>query len=505
MKPTVLCILDGLGINPSPDGNAVAAARTPVLDNLFETCPHTSLITFGEAVGLPAGQMGNSEVGHLNIGAGRVVEQWLLRINRALSGDFLDTCEPYQRFLKKVHSSGGELHLAGLFSDGGVHSHSEHLYLLLERLKKDVACRINLHLFTDGRDTPPKSSAHQIEVLNSRIGTDPRLRISTITGRFYAMDRDKRWERTKIAADAIMLGEGKPAENPVQAIHESYKRRLTDEFLEPIIVNHSAVGPNDCILFWNFREDRMRQLPNALCSEHFEGFDRKFPPFTKDRALSFTDYDPNLHIPYIFDILNIKNHLGEWLAAKELKQLRVAETEKYPHVTYFFNGGIEQPYPGEERIVIPSPRDVKTYDQKPEMSAYEVCQTVLDGIDRQKYALIVVNFANCDMVGHSGVLEAATKAVEVVDECLGKILTKLREYDGQAVIIADHGNAEQMTNPEDGAPFTAHTTFPVPVIIYGNSTVTALKDGLALRDVAPTLLKLMNIAPPPEMTGQPLF
>ncbi len=506
-KTTLLCILDGLGLNPNPVGNAVAQAETPCLDRLFRERPNATLITFGERVGLPEGQMGNSEVGHLNIGAGRVVEQWLLRINRALQGDFLAQSPVYQAFRENTRDASA-LHLVGLFSDGGVHSHQEHLTLLLRRVTEDFPGTIYLHLITDGRDTSPQLAAQQVAELKQTLASLPdpeRCRIATVSGRFYTMDRDNRWERTQRGFDAIVHGKRHTAADPVAWIEGSYRDGTTDEFIEPAVFDYSGAAAGDGILFWNFRTDRARQIVRALCVEEFDGFARETVPFPPARALTFTEYDPTFNLPYLFPELTINNHLGEVIARQGLHQLRVAESEKYPHVTYFFNGGGETPYPEEERRLVPSPREVRTYDEKPEMSAPEVMAVVVEAITSGDFDLIVVNFANCDMVGHTGVLEAAVRAVETVDGCLNTILETLAGAGGQAVIIADHGNAEQMINYEDGTPHTAHTLFPVPIILVGAAPEIALQSGGALCDVAPTVLELMNIPQPPEMTGASLL
>lgn len=504
-KPTLLCILDGFGLNPNPVGNAVHQARKPVYDKLLSTCPHATLVTYGERVGLPAGQMGNSEVGHLNLGAGREVEQWLLRISRALSGPFLQDSHEYQTFLTAT-SSSKRIHVVGLYSTGGVHSHAEHLKLLLARLHQDVrAEEIVLHLISDGRDVSPTSFQKDLAELLVELAQYPRCSIGSICGRFYAMDRDKRWERVQVAYDAITLGKGVVTNDLLGYVKASYERGVTDEFLEPAVTDPRPSAPDDGYVFFNFREDRMREFVAALCVPELSGFTRSAPVPARERVLCFTDYDRSFHLPSLFSQIEIRNHIGEVVSKAGLKQLRVAETEKYPHVTYFFNGGIEKSYDGEERKLVPSPRDVKTYDQKPEMSAYGVAELVVEGIRSGAYDFIVVNFANCDMVGHTGVLEAGIKAVETTDTCLGQILTALEQAGGQAVIIADHGNAEQMINYEDGSPHTAHTTFPVPVIVVGCAEAKTLRPDGALCDVAPTLLKMMKLPQPAEMSGKSLF
>jgi 2,3-bisphosphoglycerate-independent phosphoglycerate mutase len=505
-RTTLLVILDGLGLNPATEGNAVALANTPTLDRLLATYPNATLVTCGERVGLPDGQMGNSEVGHLNIGAGRVVEQWLLRINRALEGAYLADSAAYRTFRDNTQRAPA-LHVVGLFSDGGVHSHSDHLIRLLNRLGTDYPGTVYVHLITDGRDTAPRIAAEQVAALLEAMKTLPapdRFKIATVQGRFYAMDRDKRWERTGRAYDAIVKAQGKPATDPVAFIQASYAADVADEFIEPgVLEGYPGVSDGDGVIFYNFRADRMRQIVRTLCLPEFDGFPRESVPFPAARTLCFTDYDATFGLPYLFAEMEIKNHLGETVANAGLTQLRVAESEKYPHVTYFFNGGIEEPYPNEARRLVPSPRDVRTYDEKPQMSAPEVTETVLEGIRSRAFDLIVVNFANCDMVGHTGVLAAAIAAVETVDTCLGRLLDALAEVGGQAVVIADHGNAEMMVHP-DGTPHTAHTLFPVPVIVVGGPEGLTVRDGGALCDVAPTILELMGLPQPAEMTGSSL-
>jgi 2,3-bisphosphoglycerate-independent phosphoglycerate mutase len=504
-KTTLLCILDGFGLNPNSQGNAVALAKKPVFDSLVARYPHATLVTYGEAVGLPAGQMGNSEVGHLNIGAGRVVEQWLLRISRALAGTYLSDSAAYQSFIKATHDAQ-TVNVVGLYSSGGVHSHAEHLRLLLTRLTRDLPSHdIALHLISDGRDVSPTAFSEDLKSLQNFLTDFPRCSIRSISGRFFAMDRDKRWERVQVAYDAMVLGRGEPIGEPTQYISASYNKGTTDEFIQPGVVSAVAADPKDAWVFFNFREDRMREIVSAVCSKEFDGFARTGPIPEPARVLCFTEYDHSMHLPFLFEQLDISKHLGEVVAEAGIAQLRVAETEKYPHVTYFLNGGIEKPYAGEERKLVPSPRDVKTYDLKPEMSALGVSELVIEGLRSGRYGLIVVNFANCDMVGHTGVVEAGIKAVETVDACLGDILAELRNVGGQALIIADHGNAEQMINYQDATPHTAHTTYPVPVVAVDVPGVSALRDGGALCDVAPTVLKLMGLSQPPEMTGRSLL
>ena len=504
-KPSVLCILDGFGLNPNPKGNAVTTAKKPVLDSLMASCPSATLVTYGEAVGLPKGQMGNSEVGHLNIGAGRVVEQWLLRISRALQGKFLNDSPEYNAFLKSSTQSK-TVHVIGLYSTGGVHSHLEHLKLLLARLSKDShAPRIVLHLISDGRDVSPTSFGRDLQELLATLPSFPRCSVGSVCGRFFAMDRDKRWERVQTAYDAIALGKGTLTQDLVGYVKASYDKGTTDEFIEPAVTSQAPVEADDAFVFFNFREDRMREIVAALCAPDFSGFPRSAPIPAKERVLCFTEYDHSFQLPFLFSQLEITNHIGEVVAAAGRKQLRVAETEKYPHVTYFFNAGIEKPYAGEERKMVPSPREVKTYDQKPEMSAAGVAELVVEGIRSSEYDFIVVNFANCDMVGHTGVVDAGVKAVETVDACVGQILAALRAAGGQMLIIADHGNAEQMVSYEDGTPHTAHTTFPVPVILVEYGQKVSLRNDGALCDVAPTLLKMLGLPQPKEMTGTPLF
>lgn len=504
MYPTLLCILDGFGLNPDTFGNAVKQAKTPNFTKLWNTYPHATLVTHGERVGLPAGQMGNSEVGHLNIGAGRVVEQWLVRIGRLLREDALPSIDSYRNFIAHTAESK-TIHVIGMCSSGGIHSQQEHLYFLLHRLRKDTKAKIVIHAVTDGRDTPPESGSSYIEELLQKIAKIENCSLGSICGRFYAMDRDKRWDRTKRAYKLYKRADGKKRTDPIAAIHESYAQGTTDEFIEPISLGDFAAGADDGYLFFNFREDRMRQIVSALCIETFEGFERTSPRPPRDKVLCFTDYDASFHLPYLFEPQSLQMHLGETVSKAGKTQIRIAETEKYPHVTYFLNGGVETQYSSEERKLAPSPRDVKTYDLKPEMAAFEVLKLATDAVQSKKYDLIVVNFANADMVGHTGNLDAAIKAIETVDSCLGTLIDELMKASGRAIIFADHGNAELMVNYTTGAPHTAHTTFPVPVIVIGAPQGTHLFDEGALCDIAPTALKLMGIAQPQEMTGRSLF
>ncbi|MCI5065833.1 2,3-bisphosphoglycerate-independent phosphoglycerate mutase [bacterium] len=524
--PLVLCILDGIGLNPEREGNAVSAAHTPNLDRLLREYPHETLLTSGEAVGLPAGQMGNSEVGHLNIGAGRVVKQSLLRITDGFRDGSVSQLPALSELVEQSKADEAPLrvlHLVGLWSRGGVHSHLEHLSSLLPLLCRAMPeVTLVLHLVSDGRDVSPHAFLGDIDRLEEVITPlRDRVEIGSLSGRFYAMDRDNRWERTALAYEAIVgpnTHESFATENEQSEIfsqlraevQRSYDRGVTDEFLEPIRFTRRTWGREDGVLFWNFRADRMRQIVKAFTqadlpeiSEHLSSPNRTVAP--PGRTLCFTEYDETFSLPILFPPEEISHHLGEVLSQAGLTQLRVAETEKYPHVTYFFNGGEEQLFEGEERIVVPSPRDVKTYDEKPSMSARGVTEVVCKSLKAGSHHCIIVNFANGDMVGHTGNFSAAVEAVEVVDRCLGEILGELERQRGTALIIADHGNAEQMIDPTTGAPHTAHTTFPVPVILVTPSaSERKLRQGGALCDVAPTILELLKIAQPPAMTGRSL-
>jgi 2,3-bisphosphoglycerate-independent phosphoglycerate mutase len=498
-KTHLLCILDGVGLNPRAEANAVAIAKKPNIDRLFKDYPHTTLQTHGERVGLPDGQMGNSEVGHLNIGAGRVVEQWLFRIGKFLREGQLGADSKFSSWLSGIE---GAVHICGLCSDGGVHSHIDHIEPVVAAIRNKISAPIKLHLFTDGRDTAPKGGSGYVRQLEGALKKYGAA-IATIGGRYFGMDRDNRWERVKKAYDAIILGRGGSFPNAEAGIADSYQRNVTDEFIEPFTVNFGGASAKDSFLFFNFREDRMREIAGAITGPSFKEFERPFV-IDANRCISFTQYGKESKVPVLFEHTEIRNYLGEYLAAQGVNQLRVAETEKYPHVTYFLNGGNEVAVNGEERRLVPSPRDVATYDLKPEMSARGVTDAVIEGIRSQKFGLIVVNFANGDMVGHTGVLAAAVKAVETVDQCLGEILETLSEFGGRALILADHGNCEQMINYNDGTPHTSHTTYPVPLVLISDRAST-IRAGGALCDVAPTMLDLMGLKVPEEMSGRSLL
>ncbi len=508
-KPLMLMILDGWGINPSPDNNAVALADTPNLDRLLGGYPATTIRTSGMAVGLPEGQMGNSEVGHLNLGAGRIVYQDLTRISKAIQdGDFF-TNPVLLDCIAKVKNSGGRLHLAGLLSDGGVHSHNSHLYALLELAKQQKISDVFVHCLLDGRDTPPQSGIRylaQLEEEIRRIGTGA---IATVMGRYYAMDRDNRWERVAKAWNAMVPGLGEQSASALEAIEQSYAAGLHDEFVLPTVICKNGrpvatINDGDAVIFFNFRSDRAREITRALAFEQFEGFERPRVPRLAD-YVCMTEYDITFNLPIAFAQEELTNILGGILSSAGMKQLRIAETEKYAHVTFFFNGGVEAPFPGEERLLIPSPREVATYDRKPEMSAYLVTEELLARLDQDQYDVIILNFANCDMVGHTGILSAAIKAVEAVDCCVGRVVEKVRSLGGTVLITADHGNAEQMVD-EQGKPHTAHTCNPVWLILVDDSRRDAvLKEGGKLADIAPTMLKILGLPQPKEMTGESLL
>lgn len=507
-KPLILMILDGWGIRSNPEDNAIACAETPVMDRLRSEYPCTELNASGLAVGLPDGQMGNSEVGHLNIGAGRVVYQDLTRISTAIADGSFFTNPVLLDCLGKTRGAGGRLHLAGLLSDGGVHSHNTHLYALLALAKKAGIKEVFVHCFLDGRDTPPRSAADylaELEAEMARIGTG---RIASVMGRYYAMDRDNRWERVQKAYDAIVLGEGQGFASARDIIDASYGSDVGDEFVVPAAIRdeNGPIGTlrdGDGFMFFNFRADRARELTRALTEADFNGFARRLHPGLAS-FVCMTEYDETFGLPLAFGPEELKNILGGVVAAAGMRQLRIAETEKYAHVTFFFNGGSEVPFPGEDRVLVPSPKDVPTYDLKPEMSAIQVAGQVLGKIDEDVYDLIIINFANADMVGHTGVLEAAIRAIETVDACVGMVVEKALAKSGAVLVTADHGNAEMMKD-ENGRPHTAHTSNPVPFILVDGARKSArLRSGI-LADIAPTLLHLLDIPQPREMTGRSLI
>lgn len=496
-KPVVLIVLDGFGVAAPGPANAIHVAHTPTFDWLFARYPHSTLKAAGEDVGLPEGQMGNSEVGHLNIGAGRVVYQDLTRISKAIKTSAFFNNSVLNQAIDWALENNSTLHLMGLVSDGGVHSHNTHLYALLKGAKERGLQRVIVHCFLDGRDTPPQSALGYLEQLEQEIKQLKVGTIGTIMGRYYAMDRDKRWARTELAYKAIVHGEGARASSALKAVRASYEAGVNDEFVKPTILpGFQRVEEKDAVIFFNFRADRARQLTQAFIEQDFQGFNRGAAP--KVFFVSFTEYDVRFQIPVAFPPEKLKNIFAEVLAQHNLKQLHVAETEKYAHVTFFFNGGVEQPVPGEERILVPSPK-VATYDLQPEMSAFQVSEKVCLAVKEGRYDFIVVNFANADMVGHTGFFSAAVKAVETVDRCVGEIVDSVNEAKGEVLIIADHGNIEKMTDTK-GHPWTAHTANPVP-IIYVTPKKVVLSNNGRLADVAPTLLTIMNLPIPPEMTG----
>ena len=505
-KPMMLMILDGFGINENKKANAIELANTPNIDKLMKTWPTTQIHTSGLDVGLPEGQMGNSEVGHTNIGAGRIVYQDLTRITKSIEeGDFFSIKELTEAIENcKKHNS--KLHIMGLLSDGGVHSHIRHLAALLELAKRKDFENVYVHCFLDGRDTPPASGESYIMKLQEKMKEKGVGKIASISGRFYAMDRDKRWERVSKAYDALVNGEGEKATSAITAIESSYQQEILDEFVVPTVICNSNNEPlatiqnHDSVIFFNFRPDRAREITRSLVDPEFDVFETK--PLNL-YYVCFTQYDetiPNVHIA--FKPESLKNTFGEYISHKGLKQLRIAETEKYAHVTFFFNGGEEKQYPGEDRILVPSPK-VETYDMQPEMSAVEVTNKVVEAIQSDKYDCIILNYANPDMVGHTGNLEAAIKAIETIDDCVAKVVNAVEEKGGIIIMTADHGNAEQMIDYKTGEPHTAHTTNPVPLVLIGVEGVK-LKEG-KLADLAPTMLELMEIEKPEEMTGKSLI
>lgn len=513
-KPAVLLILDGYGLNEKTEGNAVAIAKTPVMDSLMKEYPFVKGNASGMAVGLPEGQMGNSEVGHLNMGAGRIVYQELTRITKEIAdGTFFENPGLLEA-VENCKKNGSALHCYGLVSDGGVHSHNSHIYGLLELAKRNGLDKVYVHCFLDGRDTPPASGKDFVAELEAKMAEIGVGEVASVHGRYYAMDRDNNFDRVEIAYKALTLGEGNKAASATEGIQASYDNGVTDEFVVPFVVEKNGapvatVKDGDSIIFFNFRPDRAREITRAFCDDKFKGFDRKRLDV---KYVCFTDYDPTIPNKSVaFHKVEITNTFGEWIAANGMKQARIAETEKYAHVTFFFNGGIETPNKDEERILVNSPKYVPTYDKKPRMSAYTVCDKLSEAITAKnedgssKYDVIICNFANPDMVGHTGVVESAVEAIEVIDKCVGEVVNFVKEVDGVLFICADHGNAEQLIDYETGDPFTAHTTNPVPFILVNYDENYTLKEGGCLADIVPTIIDCMGMEKPAEMTGSSLL
>lgn len=507
-KPTVLMIMDGFGLNPNCDHNAVCEAKTPVIDQLMHQCPYVQGQASGHYVGLPDGQMGNSEVGHMNMGAGRVIYQELTRITKSIKdGDFFENPELLTA-VENAKKNDSALHFMGLLSDGGVHSHNTHLYGLLELAKRHGLKKVYVHCFLDGRDTPPASGKGYIEQLQAKMTKIGVGQIGVVSGRYYAMDRDNRWNRVELAYKALTKGEGVKGTDAAAAVQASYEKGTNDEFVVPTVIEKdgrpvTVIQDKDSVIFFNFRPDRARELTRAFCDPAFSGFERE-----KRLDLTFTcfvDYDETIPNKLVaFKKETIVNTFGQYLAAHHMTQARIAETEKYAHVTFFFNGGVEEPNVGEDRILVKSPK-VATYDLQPEMSAPEVCDKLIGAIESLKYDVIIINFANPDMVGHTGIESAAIKAIETVDACVGRTVEAIKKVDGQMFICADHGNAEKLVDYETGEPYTAHTTNPVPFILVNAGAQFALKEGGKLSDIVPTLIDLMDMEQPAEMTGESLL
>jgi len=506
-KPVVLMILDGYGLNDNCEHNAVCEAKTPVMDQLMSQCPFVKGNASGMAVGLPEGQMGNSEVGHLNMGAGRIVYQELTRITKSIQdGDFFEI-PAFLEAVKNCKEHDSALHLYGLVSDGGVHSHNTHLYGLLELAKREGVENVYVHCFLDGRDTPPASGKGYVEDLEAEMKKIGVGEVATVTGRYYAMDRDNNYDRVEKAYLALTKGEGLEAESGPAGIQASYDREETDEFVKPTVVKKdgapvATIKDGDSVIFFNFRPDRAREITRSFCDDDFKGFARE-----KRLDLTyvcFSDYDPTIRNKEVaFHKITVENTFGEWLAANKMTQARIAETEKYAHVTFFFNGGVEEPNEGEDRILVPSPKEVATYDLKPEMSAYEVKDKLVEAINSEKYDFIVVNFANGDMVGHTGIYEAIEKAVVAVDECVNRTVEAAKKAGYEVIIIADHGNADNAINA-DGSANTAHSLNPVPCVYVTENKEAKIENGI-LADVAPTILHIMGLPQPKEMTGNNLI
>ncbi|HNW86796.1 MAG TPA: 2,3-bisphosphoglycerate-independent phosphoglycerate mutase [Candidatus Limiplasma sp.] len=512
-KPmTALIIMDGFGINPAHEGNAIFQAGTPHLDELMKTYPHTQIGASGLNVGLPDGQMGNSEVGHLNIGAGRIVYQELTRITKDIEdGDFFEK-KPLVDVMDRAAAEGKAIHLMGLVSDGGVHSHNTHLYALLEMCKRHHVSKVYVHAFLDGRDVPPTSGLDYVRQLDAKIAEIGVGKIATVMGRYWAMDRDNLWDRVEKAYNAMVLGEGKTADTPEQAVEQSYAlgEKGNDEFVLPTVIltagkPTATIQPEDGVIFFNFRPDRARQITRTFIQPDFNGFARKNGYFHV-HFVSMTQYDETFTgLEVVNPPASMDNTLGEYLSGLGKTQLRIAETQKYAHVTFFFNGGVEKPNEGEDRILVPSSK-VATFDMSPEMSAFEVAGKAIEEINAQKYDVMILNFANCDMVGHTGIMEAAEEAVKAVDDCVWAVVRAILRNGGRAFVTADHGNADQMVDPLTGAPFTAHTTNPVPLIAIGPEMIgRKLREGGKLCDLAPTMLDSMDLPIPKEMTGKSLL
>lgn len=502
-------ILDGYGLNEKSEGNAVSLAKTPVMDKLMAECPFVKGYASGMAVGLPDGQMGNSEVGHLNMGAGRIVYQELTRITKSIAdGDFFEN-EGLLAAIENCKKNNSALHLFGLLSDGGVHSHISHVYGLLELAKKNGLEKVYVHGFLDGRDTAPTSGKGFLEELDAKMKEIGVGKIASVMGRYYVMDRDNRWDRVEKAYAALAYGEGVETDCAITAVGKSYEEGVNDEFVVPTVVveDGKAIGEikeNDSVIFFNFRPDRAREITRAFCADEFDGFERKKGRYPLT-FVCFTEYDVTIPNKIVaFHKVAITNTFGEFLAAHNMTQARIAETEKYAHVTFFFNGGVEEPNKGEDRILVKSPK-VATYDLKPEMSAYEVDAKLVEAIKSDKYDVIIVNFANPDMVGHTGIEGAAIKAVEAVDECVGRAVDAIKEVGGQMFICADHGNAEQLVDYTNGEAFTAHTTNPVPFILVNYDDAYKLRENGCLADIIPTLIEMMGMEQPEEMTGKSLL
>lgn len=507
--PLCLIIMDGWGINPKTEGNAIALANTPVIHRLMNEYPSSAVDGSGMAVGLPRGQMGNSEVGHMNIGAGRVVYQDFTRVSKAIEDGDLFNNKVLLEAINAVKTNNRSLHLMGLLSDGGVHSHIEHLFALIDMAKRNGLHKVYIHAFMDGRDTPPRSGHLYIKQTVDYLSKAGVGEIATVSGRFYAMDRDTRWDRVEKAYSAIVYGEGVEAGSASEAMENSYAKEEGDEFVKPTVIKKdgapvATLNDGDSVIFFNFRTDRTREITRAIAFKDFDGFERRKVPALSD-FVCMTEYDETFGLPVAFPQVKLTRIFGEIISQAGLRQLRIAETEKYAHVTFFFNGGAEEPFPNEDRVLIPSPKEVATYDLKPEMSAFEVTNEVLSRIESGKYDVIIMNYANGDMVGHTGFVDAAKKAVETVDACVGKVVDAVLAKGGKLLITADHGNAEQMVDYETGAPYTAHTCNLVPFILVDDERKNGkLREGI-LADIAPTMLEMLGLPKPQEMEGKSLF